>query len=348
MIDLPASEQGPVRRGIGRRFRRDVGAVAGLLGLGLLLLVGLAGPMLANRQPIVCRFEGRWHWPALVDVVQQFPLGERLVSKSKPFAFPTFEAKRDLPADSFALWPPIGYGPRETSADILQGPSAAHLLGTDQVGRDVAARLLHGASVSMGVGLGAMLIASLIGIPLGGLAGYVGGITDILISRLIELVLCFPVFFLILAVMAWLGPGTGAAGVAVVIGLTRWTSIARYTRGEFLRLKSEDYVLAARAQGAGLGRIVFVHILPNGLGPVLVAITFGVANVVLIEAGLSWLGFGVQAPEPSWGNMLRAGYEHLKLGPHLIYTSCAAIFLAVLSCNLVADGLRNALNPKGA
>jgi peptide/nickel transport system permease protein len=320
--------------------------MSGLIGVCLLVLIGVCGPLLANRQPIVCHYDGAWHFPALVDVIHELPFTTRIVSKSRPFRYPQFDAKRDLPADTFALWPPIRYGPRETSASILEGPTGSHLLGTDDVGRDVAARLIRATSASMGAGLGAVLLAAFIGIPLGGLAGYKGGKTDILVSRLIELFTCFPVFFLILAVMAWIGPGTGIVGLAIVIGLVRWTAVARYTRGEFLHLKAEDYVLAARAQGAGLARILFVHLLPNAMGPVLVALAFGVANVILIEAGLSWLGFGVQLPDPSWGNMLRTGYAHLEAGPHLIFASCAAIFFAVLCCNLVADGLRRAANPE--
>jgi peptide/nickel transport system permease protein len=307
MIDTPLFDQLPFARGVTARHRRNCGTVAGLAGLAFLLLVGIAAPVLANRRPIACRYQGRLHFPALAETIRRLPLGQHLIGRSKPFDFPTFDAKRELPADTFAIWPPIPFGPRETSADILQAPSRKHLLGTDHVGRDVAARLLHAASVSVGVGLLATALAALIGIPLGGLAGYLGGVTDILVSRLVELVICFPVFFVILAVMAWLGPSTGALGVAVVIGLTRWTSITRYTRGEFLRLKTEDYVAAARTQGAGPVRIIFLHILPNALGPVMVALVFGLANVILIEAGLSWLGFGVQAPDPSWGNMLRDG-----------------------------------------
>ena len=164
------------------------------------------------------------------------------------------------------------------------------------------------------------------------------------ISRIIETVVCFPVFFLILAIMAYLKPSI--TNVMIVIGLTRWTGIARYARGEFIRIKSLDYVTAARAIGAGPVRIIARHILPNALAPIMVNITFGIAGAILLEAGLSWLGFGVQPPNPSWGNILRTAYDSLPEAPHLVYPPCVAIFLAVLSYNLVGDALRDAVNPR--
>ena len=204
--------------------------------------------------------------------------------------------------------------------------------------------MIHGTSVSVKVGFISMGIAALIGIFVGGLAGYWGGWIDMVISRIIEIVICFPVFFLILAIMVWLEPSI--TNVMIVIGLTRWTSIARYTRGEFIRIKGQDYVMAARTLGVGHLRIMFRHILPNSLAPVLVSITFGIASAILVEAGLSWLGFGVQAPSPSWGNILRTAYDSLRVAPYMVYPPCVAIFLAVLSYNLVGDALRDAIDPR--
>jgi peptide/nickel transport system permease protein len=176
------------------------------------------------------------------------------------------------------------------------------------------------------------------------MAGYWGGWVDMVISRIFEVVICFPVFFLILSIMVWLEPSI--TNVMIVIGLTRWTSIARYTRGEFIRIKGLDYATAARALGAGNIRIMFRHILPNSLAPVLVTITFGIASAILVEAGLSWLGFGVQPPAPSWGNILRTAYDSLRIAPHLVFPPCVAIFLAVLAYNLVGDALRDAIDPR--
>jgi peptide/nickel transport system permease protein len=228
--------------------------------------------------------------------------------------------------------------------DSFEPPSAAHWLGTDELGRDIAARMIHGTSVSVKVGFISMGIAAFVGIIIGGIAGYFGGWVDAVISRVIEVVICFPVFFLILAIMVWLDPSI--TNVMIVIGLTRWTSIARYTRAEFMRIKGQDYVTAALAQGVGHIRIMFRHILPNSLAPVLVSITFGIAAAVLVEAGLSWLGFGVQAPAPSWGNILRTAYDSLRVAPYMVYPPCIAIFLAVLSYNLVGDALRDAIDPR--
>ena len=165
-----------------------------------------------------------------------------------------------------------------------------------------------------------------------------------IISRVIEIVICFPLFFLILIIMVWLEPNIN--NVMIVIGLTRWTSIARYTRGEFMRLKTADYVLAARSLGFGDMRIMFKHMLPNSLAPVMVSITFGIAAAILTEAGLSWLGFGVQPPAPSWGNILRVATSYLQTAPHLMYPPCLMIFLGVFSYNLVGDALRDAIDPR--
>jgi peptide/nickel transport system permease protein len=204
--------------------------------------------------------------------------------------------------------------------------------------------MIYGTGVSMKVGFISMGIAVMIGLALGAVAGYAGGWVDIAISRFIEIIMCFPTFFLILAILAWFPPRI--ENVMVVIGLTAWTGIARYARGEIIRLRGLDYTTAARALGAGHGRIILRHLLPNSLAPVLVSVTFGIAVAILVEAGLSWLGFGVQPPQPSWGNILRSGYDNLMSAPHMIPPACAAIFVAVLAFNLVGDALRDAVDPR--
>lgn len=338
--------QGAASFQVSKPWRRPLRSPKGWAGLGCVVLLSLAallGPLVANDEPIVCRHDGALHFPALVEVVHVLPAGRRLAAKSDPFRLPTFNAKRDLDPRAFAVWPPIRFGPEEVSADVLQGPSRRHWLGTDDVGRSVSARLLHGAAASMQVGLASMFIAGLIGVMVGGTAGYFGSWADAVLSRLIEVVICFPVFFLVLGLMVWLEPGVG--NVLLVIGLTRWTSIARYTRGEFIRLKSQDFVTAARAVGAGPVRIMARHLLPNALAPILVSLSFGVAGAILIESALSWLGFGVQPPQASWGNMLRVAWEHLETAPHLLWPPCLAIFLAVLGFNLLGDAIRESCGP---
>jgi len=331
-------------RSVWRGVRRNRRGMAGLTVVGLMLVVWIFGPLLATNQPIVCRYQGKLYFPAIVELFQARHSGPHLIKKARPFNLPQFDAKKELGSGDFAIWPLIPYHEYEQTGAFLDPPSGRHWLGTDELGRDILARMIHGTAVSVKVGFVSMGIAAVIGIVLGGLAGYWGGVVDMIISRIIEVVICFPSFFLILAIMVWLEPNI--INVMIVIGLTRWTDIARYTRGEFMRIKGQDYVVAARSLGIGHGRIMFRHILPNSLAPVLVSITFGIANAVLIEAGLSWLGFGVQAPDPSWGNILRTAYDSLSIAPHMVYPPCIAIFLAVLAYNLVGDALRDAIDPR--
>jgi peptide/nickel transport system permease protein len=318
-----------------------------MLGLGFVAFMGLVtllSPLLATNQPIVCRYRGGWYFPALVEIFQSRGTGPHWVNKANPFNTPQFDAKAELDPNDFAIWPLVPFHEYELSLEFHDPPSAEHWLGTDELGRDILARMIHGTAVSMKVGFLSMGIAAVIGIILGGLAGYWGGWIDIVISRVIEIVMCFPVFFLILSIMVWLEPSI--TNVMIVIGLTRWTSIARYARAEFIRLKDQDYVTAAQALGVGHVRIMLRHILPNSLAPVLVTVTFGIAGAILVEAGLSWLGFGVQAPNPSWGNILRTAYDSLRVAPYMVYPPCVAIFLAVLAYNLVGDALRDAIDPR--
>lgn len=338
---LPPQSYG---RRVWRRFRARRRGMFGLTVVVLLLLVAFFAPLIASRQPIVCRYDGKTFFPAVVDVIRQVPFMGRLLRQSPPFSHAGFDAKTALGPDAFAVWPPIPFGPLEITPDALQSPSRMHWLGTDEIGRDIAARMVHGTVVSVQVGIVSMAIATLIGLIVGAVAGYFGGWIDAVLSRAIEIVICFPDFFLILSVMVWLEPSI--TNVMIVLGLTRWTSIARYTRGEFMRLKQWDFVAAARAVGAGHARIMVRHLLPNALAPVLVVVTFGVAQAVLIEAGLSWLGFGVQPPDPSWGNLLRSAFTHLRSAPYMVYPPCAAIFLAVWVYNLVGDALRDAVDPR--
>jgi peptide/nickel transport system permease protein len=308
--------------------------------------VGFFAPLLSNHQPIACRYEGKLFFPGIVDTIQKLPFASRFVRKDRPFRFPSFDFKQSFSPKrgDWAIWPPVAYGPVELGPEPLAAPSSEHWLGTDALGRDVLARLVHGTSVSMQVGFISIGIAAIVGIVIGALAGYFGGWVDIVLSRFIEVVTCFPTFFLILAVLAWLPPRI--ENVMVVIGLTHWVGIARLTRGELLRLREEDYALAARALGAGPLRVIFRHLLPNAMAPVLVSITFGIATAIHVEAALSWLGLGVQSPQPSWGSALRDGYDHLFSAPHIVPPACAAIFLAVLGFNLAGDALRDAIDPR--
>lgn len=320
-----------------RRYRKHRTGLFGLAVVLGLLVVALFAPVLANDDPIAVGFEGGIYFPAVSELFG--------MEKGGPFSQVTFDLEREFDVErDWAVWPPIPWGPTQTTREILQDPSAAHWLGTDVVGRDVMARMIYGARISMMVGFVSMGIASLLGILIGAVAGFFGGIIDIVISRVIEVVMCFPTFFLILSIMAWLPPSIW--NVMIVIGITRWTGLARYVRGEFIRLRSVDFSVAAIALGAGSPRIIFRHILPNSLAPVFVPITFGVAIAIFTEAALSWLGFGVQPPDPSWGNILRMAFDNIFTAPYMIYPPCVAIFIAVLGYNLVGDTLRDVIDPR--
>lgn len=227
---------------------------------------------------------------------------------------------------------------------ILLPPSVAHPFGTDEEGRDVLSRMLHGTRISLSVGFVAVAIYVAIGILLGALAGYFGGWVDIVLSRAIEIMICFPTFFLILAVLAFVGPSL--YNIMIVIGLTSWPGIARLVRGEFFRLRKQDFVLAGKVGGAGAGRLIFRHILPNSLAPVFVSATFGVASAILIESSLSFLGFGVQPPTPSWGEVLSQSRDFMDFAWWLALFPGLAIFVSITAYNLVGEGLRDAIDPR--
>ena len=227
---------------------------------------------------------------------------------------------------------------------ILLPPSWAHPFGTDELGRDVFSRMIHGSRVSLQVGLVSAGLATLVGVALGALAGYHGGWVEALIMRFTDMMLCFPTFFLILAVIALLEPNI--LNIMAVIGLTSWMGVARLVRAEFLTLKRREYVVAVRSLGAGDPRIIFRHILPNAMAPVLVALTLGVAGAILTESGLSFLGLGVQPPEPSWGNILSQGKDNIEIAWWLSLFPGLAILVTVLGYNLLGEGIRDALDPR--
>jgi peptide/nickel transport system permease protein len=226
----------------------------------------------------------------------------------------------------------------------LQSPSFDYPLGTDDLGRDVLARILYGARISLLVGFVAVGIATFIGILLGAMAGFYGRWVDSLIMRFVDIMLCFPSFFLILAVIAFLEPSIW--NIMIIIGLTSWMGVARLVRAEFLSLRERDFVVAARAIGARDTRIIFRHILPNAISPVLVSATLGIAGAILTESALSFLGIGVQPPTPSWGNMLIAGKQTLGTAWWLSVFPGLAILFTVLGYNLLGEGIRDAMDPR--
>lgn len=237
------------------------------------------------------------------------------------------------------------YDPFALNVDmLLQPPSWQHPFGTDALGRDVFARILYGGRVSLWVGFVAVGISTAIGLVLGLVSGYFSGIVDEIIMRGVDVMLCFPSFFLILAVIAFLEPGL--FNIMIVIGLTSWMGVARLVRAETLSLRKRDFVLASRLAGAGPVRIILTHILPNAITPVLVSATLGVAGAILVESSLSFLGLGVQPPDPSWGNILMEGKEVLEIAPWLSIFPGLTILFTVLGYNLLGESLRDILDPR--
>ena len=293
-----------------RLLKRDRLAMAGLAVLALLALAAIAGKVLTE-------------WTTVFD-----PAAVRLVDKLRP----------PLAVASELIAP--GERPR----------LGFYLLGTDELGRDVFARMMQGSFDSLSIGFVAVGISTLIGILLGGLAGFYGNLrlgfitVDTLIMRFTDVMLAFPTFFLILTVVALLPPSI--YNIMVVIGVTSWMGTARFVRAEFLALREQDFVVAAKALGLPERRIIFLHMVPNAIAPVLVSATISVATAILTESALSFLGFGVQPPFATWGNILADGKAYIFDAPWLFFIPGVAILIVVLAFNLIGEGMREALNPK--
>lgn len=227
---------------------------------------------------------------------------------------------------------------------VLAAPSMHHWFGTDQLGRDVLSRMIWGARISLKVGFVATGLAIIVGTLLGAVSGYYGGWVDSVIMRFVDIMLCFPTFFLILAVIAFLEPSIW--NIMIIIGLTGWMGVTRLVRADFISLRERDFVQAARAIGASDSRIIFMHILPNSMASILVAATLGIAGAILTESALSFLGIGVQPPTPSWGNILTAGKDNIDIAWWLSLFPGLAILITVVGYNLLGEGIRDLLDPR--
>lgn len=306
---LPSGSDSPtgalsLKGEVWRQLRRDRLAMAGLVVLALLFVTALLGKLLTE-------------WLVVFD-----PTLVRLPEKLLP---PLAGAHAALPAEELPVF-------------------GRYLLGTDDLGRDVFARMLQGSFVSLSIGFVAVSIELGIGLVLGGLAGFYGGRIDALVMRFTDVMLCFPTFFLILTVVALLPPSIW--NVMIVIGATSWMGTCRFVRAELMALREQDFVRAARALGLSDARVIFRHMIPNAIAPVLVSATIAVAGAILTESALSYLGFGVQPPNASWGNILSDGRAFLFDAPWLFVIPGGAILVVVLAFNLVGEGLRDALNPR--
>jgi peptide/nickel transport system permease protein len=226
----------------------------------------------------------------------------------------------------------------------LDGPSLRHPMGTDQFGRDLYTRILYGARISLSVALTAVALSVVIGVGVGLVSGYYGGLLDLLAQRLVDIFLAFPVLLLAIALVAALGPSP--RNVVLALGLVGWTAYTRLVRVDVMALKNREFVQAARVSGASDARVILRHILPNVLSPVLVLATLGVGFAIVAESGLSFLGLGVQPPKPSWGWTVAFGTRFLRTAPHLSTFPGIAIMVTVLGFNLLGDGLRDVLDPR--
>lgn len=335
-----------------RRFRRKPLPMIALAYVIFLMLVALFSPAIAGTKPVVCYYKGRVYFPALGYFRDEWENPIFTIDKFRRRYYGNLEKKDP---NSWAVWPLVFQDPyerlreghregyRENPIGDKGEPNSYNLMGTTTQGVDVFSHLVHGTKIALLVGFISMGIAAAIGITLGATAGYFGGPADMFLSRLVEIVMCIPTLILILALIAVLENPTVWHTMAI-LGLTGWTGIARLTRAEFLKLKALDYVTAARAMGASHARIIFRHILPNALAPVLVPITFGIAAAILIENALRFLGLG-DLSGASWGTLLNEGRENLKMW-WLITFPGGAIFLTVMAYNLIGEGLQEATDPR--
>ncbi len=246
-----------------------------------------------------------------------------------------------------ALFAPLlaPYDPTAISPfEILEAPSKTHIFGTDDLGRDIFSRMLYGARISLFVGFVAVSISSCIGIIIGLISGYFGGLIDEILMRFVDIMLCFPSFFLILAVITFVEPNVFT--IMSVIGLTSWMGVARLVRAETLSMKQREFISASKLAGVSSIRILIIHILPNVLAPVLVSMTLGIAGAILVESSLSFLGIGVQPPDASWGNILLDGKNVLEIAPWVSLYPGFAITITVLGYNLLGEALRDWLDPR--
>lgn len=343
-----------------RQLKKNVAGMTGLVVALFLFTVATTAPLLANDRPIVAQYHGNLSFPAFSTYVDVWVPWQSLRYKMKSFkigdTFPLSDHYAELQGQSwkevadsdemgFAVWPPIPWHPNQfDSSTLKQAPGGDHWLGTDDQGRDVLSRLIHGTVVAMLVGIISMSLSSAIGIVLGVIAGFFGGWVDITLSRMTEVVMCFPSFFLIIAVIAFLEPSI--INIMLVLGFVGWTGIFRLIRGEVLLVRNLDYIAAAKSMGMSETRIMFKHVLPNVVSPVLVAVPFGIAGAVLAETSLSFLGFG-DPSMPSWGEIVYQGRLYVSMGLwHLTVYPGIAIFVTLTAFNLFGQGLRDAMDPK--
>lgn len=323
-----------------QQYRKSTFGMVSVWVVAVITVVAILADVLANDKPIVASRNDELLFP----VFKEYGVMLGIAEWSKDYATVDW---RELKYD-WSVFPPIPYSPSTTDKKLVtladRAPSGKHWLGTDDIGRDVMSGLIHGSRYALSIGLVAMSIALAIGIILGSIAGFFGGIPDILISRLIEVVITFPRFFLIITIVAMVEQGSIWL-IMALIGFTSWTAIARFMRGEVLRVRNLDYISAATALGYSTPRIIFRHVIPNAIAPVMIYAAFGIVNAILFESALSFLGFGVPPTVVTWGSVLFKARSStyswwLAVFPGLM------IFVTVAAFNLIGDALRDATDPR--
>ncbi|MFA6209398.1 MAG: ABC transporter permease [Candidatus Obscuribacterales bacterium] len=277
------------------------------------------------------------------------PLDQSVIARLKriPTAYFAFWVIAAICLVALLSWMGFSLSPYsfdQTSSDFLAGPSSQHLMGTDELGRDLLSRIVYGARLSIAIGLTTAAVAFLIGTLYGAVSGYFGGKVDTLLMRGVDIAYSLPDLLVMILIGVLLGRGT--VGILIALGLVSWMGTARLVRAQFLQLKNEEFIEAARAQGQSGLNIVFKHLLPNAIGPIIVALTFTVPSAILSESTLSFIGLGLSPPACSWGTLASDGWRSLRAHPHLIFFPSLFIFMTVLSFNFLGDGLRDALDPR--
>jgi peptide/nickel transport system permease protein len=319
-----------------KRFKRNPIALAGFCVVCVLVFMALFADFIANDKPYYLEYRGKTYFP----IFRSYVVGARL--GQWPAELLNVEFKKLENAKT--VYPPIPYRPSNISLlEPLEPPSSKHWFGTDKLGRDVMAGMIYGSRVSLSIGFVAVGIAVMIGVFLGAIAGYFGSWIDLVISRLFEIMLSIPTFFLLITIAALLPPSIYLT--MLIIGATSWVGIARFTRNEFLRIRNLDYVTAAIALGVTDRKVMFRHILPNALAPVIVSVVLGIAGAILVESSLSFLGIGVPAQLVTWGSILREA-SSTTFAWWLAVFPGFAIFITVLAYYLVGEGLREVLDPR--
>ncbi len=320
------------------QYRKNKLAVAALFVVAFLVLMALTADFVANDKPLYCSYKGSSYFP----VFKEYAVELGLAKWDSEFLNVDWKS---LEFES-AIWPPVRFSP--TGVDLFNNSASpstetGHYLGTDAIGRDVLAGLIHGSRVSLSVGFIAAGIAIMIGVILGSFAGYYGGKVDLGVMRFVEIMQLFPSFFLIITIVALYGSSIWY--IMLAIGLTSWTGDTKLVRGEILKVRSMDYVQAAVSLGLSNTRIIFRHVLPNAIAPVLISASFQIAGAILVEAGLSFLGFGVAATKVTWGSVLSEARGATSSWWLAVFPGFM-IFLTVVAYNLVGEGLRDALDPR--